>query len=97
MGWCTVGARLSLLEWEVKDKQGEDAMMGHISFSWYQSKIQTLNESCSPRDSQECSPAPQFKALIHCCSAFFIVHFSHPHMTTGKKNNSLQTIGSNKK
>ena len=77
MGQWTVGARLSLLEWQVKDKQREDAMMSHISFSWYQSKIQMLNESCSPRDSQECSPTPQFKALIHCHSAFFIVQFSY--------------------
>ena len=85
MGLWTVGVRLSLLEWEVKDKQGEAAIMSHISFSWYQSKTQMLNVSCSPRDSQECSPTPQFKALIHCHSAFLIVQFSHPNMTTGKK------------
>ena len=47
-----LGVRLSLLEWEVKDKQGEAVIMSHISFSWYQSKIQMLNVSCSPRDSQ---------------------------------------------
>ena len=70
MGWCTVGAKLSLLEWEVKDKQGEDAMMGHISFSWYQSKIQTLNESCSPRDSQESSSTPQFKDINSLALSF---------------------------
>ena len=39
---------------------------------------------CSPRDSQESSPTPQFKALILPHSAFFIVQLSHPHMTTGK-------------
>ena len=38
----------------------------------------------SPRDSQESSPAPQLKASIPLCSAFFIVQLSHPYMTTGK-------------
>ena len=40
--------------------------------------------SCSPRDSQESSPTPQFKASIFWCSAFLIVQLSHPYMTTGK-------------
>ena len=39
---------------------------------------------CSPRDSWESSPAPQFKTSILQCSAFFTVQLSHPHMTTGK-------------
>ena len=39
---------------------------------------------CSPGDSQESSPTPQFKASILQCSAFFIVQLSHPYMTTGK-------------
>ena len=39
---------------------------------------------CSPRDSQESSPAPSSKASILLPSAFFIVHLSHPYMTTGK-------------
>ena len=39
---------------------------------------------CSPRDSQESSPTPQFKASILRHSAFFIVQFSHTYMTTGK-------------
>ena len=39
---------------------------------------------CSPRDSQESSPTPQFKSIILQCSAFFIVQLSHPYMTTGK-------------
>ena len=39
---------------------------------------------CSPRDSQESSPTPQFKSIVLWCSAFFIVQLSHPHMTTGK-------------
>ena len=39
---------------------------------------------CSPRYSQEFSPTPQFKSIFLWCSAFFIVQFSHPYMTTGK-------------
>ena len=33
---------------------------------------------CSPRDSQESSPTPQFKSIIHTWQ------LSHPYMTTGK-------------
>ena len=39
---------------------------------------------CSPRDSQESSPAPQLKASVLRCSAFFLVQLSHPYMTIGK-------------
>ena len=39
---------------------------------------------CSPRDSQESSPTPPFKASILRRSAFFMVQLSHPYMTTGK-------------
>ena len=39
---------------------------------------------CSPRDSQESSPTPEFKASILLHSAFFIVQLSHPYMPTGK-------------
>ena len=40
--------------------------------------------SCYPRDPQESSPAPSFKASILRHSAFFKVHVSHPYLTTGK-------------
>ena len=43
-----------------------------------------VGSPCSPRDSQESSPTPQFKSSILWCSAFFIVQLSHPYMTTGK-------------
>ena len=43
-----------------------------------------VGSPCSPRDSQESSPTPQFKASILQCSAFFIIQLSHPYMTTGK-------------
>ena len=38
----------------------------------------------SPRDPQESSPTPQFKASVLRFSAFFMVQFSHSYMTTGK-------------
>ena len=40
--------------------------------------------SCSPRDSQESSPTPQLEDINSSASAFFMVHLSHPRMTTGK-------------
>ena len=43
-----------------------------------------VGSPCSRRDSQESSPTPQFKPSILWHSAFFIVQFSHPYMTTGK-------------
>ena len=53
---------------------------GLISFriAWF--------DLCSPRDSQESSPTPQFKSSILWRSAFFIVQLSHLYMTTGKTN-----------
>ena len=39
---------------------------------------------CSPRDSQEPSPAPQFEIINSLASAFFIIRLSHPYMMTGK-------------
>ena len=42
-----------------------------------------VGSPCSPRDSQESSPTPQFKSILQC-SAFFTVQLSHPYMTTGK-------------
>ena len=43
-----------------------------------------VGSPCSPRDSQESSPTPQFKSVILQHSAFFTVQLSHPYMTTGK-------------
>ena len=39
--------------------------------------------SCSPRDSQESSPTPQFKS-INSFVLSFLYSLSHPYMTTGK-------------
>ena len=46
-----------------------------------------VRSPCSPRDSQESSPTPQFKSINSfpgLCSAFFIVQLLHPYVTTGK-------------
>ena len=60
----------------------------HRSFQWtprtdllYDGLV---GSPCSPRDSQESSPTPQFNASILWCSAFFRAQLSHPYMTTGK-------------
>ena len=42
-----------------------------------------VGSPCSPRDSQESSPTPQFKSISSSVLSF-IVQFSHSYMTTGK-------------
>ena len=39
---------------------------------------------CSPRDSQESSPTPQFKNINSLALSFLYVQLSHPYMTIGK-------------
>ena len=39
---------------------------------------------CSPSDSQESSPAPQFESIRSLPLSFFMVQLSHQYMTTGK-------------
>ena len=39
---------------------------------------------CSPRGSQESSPAPQFESIDSSVLSLFMVQLSHPYMTTGK-------------
>ena len=60
----------------------------HQSFQWTPRtdilKNELVGPPCSPRDTQESSPTPQFKVSILWHSAFFIVQLSHPYMTTGK-------------
>ena len=55
---------------------------------WFQDWL--VWSPCCPRDTQESSPAPQFKS-ISFSSAFFMVQLSHPYMTTGKT--TALTIG----
>ena len=60
----------------------------HQSFQWiFRTDFPQdglVGSPCSPRDSQESSPTPQFKASVLLRSAFFIIQLSHPYMTTGK-------------
>ena len=64
-----VSASASVLPINTQDRSPLDGLVG---------------SPCSPRDSQESSPTPQFKSIILQCSAFFIVQLSHPYMTIGK-------------
>ena len=64
------------------------SQLQHQSFQW---TISTdflsdglVGSPWSLRDSEESSPTPQFKSINSLGSAFFIVHLSHPYMTTGK-------------
>ena len=60
----------------------------HQSFQWTPrtdlSKDGLFGSPCSPRDSQESSPTPQFKNSILQHSAFFIVQISYLYKATGK-------------
>ena len=40
---------------------------------------------CSPWDSQESSPTPQFKSVNSLVLSLFVGQLSHPNLTTGKK------------
>ena len=43
-----------------------------------------VGSPCSPRDSQESSPTPQFKSINSLVLSFLYSSMSHPYMTTGK-------------
>ena len=43
-----------------------------------------VGSPCSPRDSQESSPTPQFRSINSSALSFFTVQLSHPYMTNGK-------------
>ena len=43
-----------------------------------------VGSPCSPRDSQESSPTPQFKSINSLALRFLYSPLSHPYMTTGK-------------
>ena len=43
-----------------------------------------IGSPCYPRDSQESSPTPEFKASILWCLALFMVQLSQPYITTRK-------------
>ena len=62
-----------------------ELQLQHQSFQWM-FRTDFLEDwlvgfPCSPRDSQEFSPTPQFKSIILWHSAFFIVQLSHPYQS----------------
>ena len=65
-----------------------ELQLRHQSFQWI-FRTDFLYEwlvwsPCSPSDSQESSPTPQFKSINSSVLSFFIAQLSHPHMSTGK-------------
>ena len=60
----------------------------HQSFQWvlrvYFLKDWPVWSPCSPRDSQESSPTPQFKSINSSVISLFHIQLSHPYMTTRK-------------
>ena len=68
-GGQSVGASASVLPMNIQDWFLQDGLVG---------------SPCSPRDSQESSPTPQFKSINSFALSFLIVQLSHPYMTTGK-------------
>ena len=60
----------------------------HYFFQWVfridSFRIDWFDLPCCPRDSQESSPALQFKTINSSASAFFVFQCSHLYMTTGK-------------
>ena len=65
-----------------------DFQLQHQSFQWtprtYLLQDGLVGSPCSPSDSQESSPTPQFKSSIVRRSPFFTVQLLHPYMATGK-------------
>ena len=60
----------------------------HQSFQWTPRTNLLYDElvgsPCSPMDSQESSPTPQFKSINSSALSFLIFQLSHPYMTTEK-------------
>ena len=60
----------------------------HQSFRWtprtYLLQDRLVGSPCSPRDSQESCPTPQFKSINFSVFSFLHSPILHPYMTTGK-------------
>ena len=59
----------------------------HQSFQWIfrtDFLYGLVGSPCSPRDSQESSPTPQFKSINSSALSLLHIQLSHPYMTTGK-------------
>ena len=80
-----------LSQWVSSSHQAAKVLEFQLQFHSFQWIFRTdflqdglVGSPCSPRDSQEFSPTPQFKSINSTGSAFFVVQLSHPYMTTGK-------------
>ena len=62
-----------------------ELLLQHQPFQWTM-RTWLLWSPCSPRDCQESSLTPQLKGTILWHSAFSVVQYSHPYMTTEKKH-----------
>ena len=77
-----------LSQWVSSSHQVE-LQLQHQSFQWIFRVDFLWNwlvwSPCCPRDSQDCSPAPQFESISSSVlSLLFMVQLSHPQMTSGK-------------
>ena len=67
--------------------KSSELQLQHRSFQWI-FRLDFLYDwlfwSCSPRNSQESSLAPQFKSIHSSAFSFFMVQLSHLYMITGK-------------
>ena len=80
-----------LFKWVNSSQQVAKVLEFQLQHQFFQWTFKTdlfwdglVGSPCSPRDSQESSPTPQFKSINSWCSAFFMVQHSHLYMTTGK-------------
>ena len=81
----------SLFQWAGSSRQLAkvvELQFQHQSFQWI-FRVDFLWDwlvwsSCCPKDSQESSPAPQFKSTNSLVFILLCVQLSHPYMTTGK-------------
>ena len=85
---CPAWGSSSISQFFTSGGQRLEFQLQHQSFQWI-FRTDFLSDflvwsPCSPRDSQESSPTPQFKSINSSVPSFFIVQPSHPHMTTGK-------------
>ena len=80
---------LSLFQWIGSSCQVVKVLeLQHQSFQWvFSVDIKSINPKrspCCPRDSQESSPATQFKTIKSSVLSLLYFQHSHPYMTTGK-------------
>ena len=81
----------SLFQWVSSSHQVAKELEFHLQHQSFQWIFRTdflydgfVGSPCSPRDSQESSPTPQFKSSNSSVLSFFIAQLLHPNMTTGK-------------